>query len=346
MALLSRELDLICRRLWQKTSLPNARILTSPDFEVGNDYNINRSEHIKRVIKRCIPVKRTGYCSRPPRDSTCIEVLEDRFPGIYQLPQQTLEQQAVKRHVQLLICRDQFHPPGYAHFHMPDDLIVHLHYKSRLLWWIKDEDFHVGPPAQDDPYFVLSTDAARLSDRDQPAWPGPEEYTQYMPTATGETRRSSGPWSTLYHVKTLVAAAHVKMALLCLCQSLHIFRRLDWLWFAMLYDLAERKVPGERTVTKYQLDVPELQLFWDQLRGHVEVAADCNIFEPLLEYRARLMKENKLPHLLEGSPPPDTVFVMNKLPVTADAGWCTIDQEVVPWIYCKRYTIYRHLLLR
>ncbi|KAL4903048.1 hypothetical protein BDW74DRAFT_180338 [Aspergillus multicolor] len=245
------------------------------------------------------------------------------------LTHQTREQQAVRSYE---FCREQYHPPGYAHFHMSNDVTLHLHYKSRLLWWIRDEDFRVGPPAQDNPYFVVSTNAARLPACDLPAWPGPIEFMQFMPTGAGDTQGCSGPWLDLCPVKVLLAAAQVKMALLGVCQNLHHYRRLDWFWFSMLYELAERKLPGESVVIKYQLDVPELQAFWDQFRGHVEVADNRNIFEPLLKYRASLLAANKLPHILEGSPRPDDVFVMNKLRVTKSEALCLVNQKIFPWV--------------
>lgn len=51
----------------------------------------------------------------------------------------------------------------------------------------------------------------------------------------------------------------------------------------MLCNLGERKI-GTQCAARYKLK-DEFQPFWDQFRGHVQVADDANIFAPLFNLR-------------------------------------------------------------
>ncbi|RDW79084.1 uncharacterized protein DSM5745_05936 [Aspergillus mulundensis] len=321
-------------RIFHGAGVPSVLVGWSAIALVGGDFLNNDVDFVVRdsqIRAAANAMVRAGFS--PCADAACLAGKEDRASEIDTLS----DDDYYKEEAELFFCKDRYHPVPAVHFHMPHMIILSLHRKSRLLWWIPDDHFRLEPPAHDDPYFVLSTDAARVPARDLLAWPGPEEFSHYLPTANSSG--SSGPWRGLYPVKVLLATAHLKMALLCLCRDLHGTRGLDWLWFCMLYELAERQMPGQdRASARHLLEEPQLQAFWDRFRGHVDVATDYNILEPLLEYRAGLISGNKLPDLPEGSAPVTVVFVVNKQPVTDESAFQIMDKDAnaFPWVFLKR----------
>ncbi|KAL2843550.1 Aldehyde/histidinol dehydrogenase [Aspergillus pseudodeflectus] len=77
----------------------------------------------------------------------------------------------------LVIARDRFHMLPEKHFHLVGGNVLLLHRKSNIAWWLPD--LQAGPPAADDPHFILSTDEERLPPRAVDGPSGP--WTQYYP---------------------------------------------------------------------------------------------------------------------------------------------------------------------
>lgn len=236
-------------------------------------------------------------------DQDCPELGQDRHPHLDWLPENTWEERDAKFEAianDLLLHR--FHPVAEAHFHIPRHYIVSLYRKSHLLWWLRE--IPAGAPAPDDPDIVHSTHSARLTQRRLGQWPGPID--KYSPLS--RHGRSYGPWSKRYRypVKILSPRAHIEAVILLLCRDFHVERRLDFKWFSMLCNLGERKI-GTQSAARYKLK-DEFQPFWDQFRGHVQVADDANIFAPLFELRDQLIAEGRLPDLPRGNPETQTLY--------------------------------------
>lgn len=194
-----------------------------------------------------------------------------------------------------------------------------LYRKSHLLWWLRE--IPAGVPAPDDPDIVHSTDSARLTQRGLEQWPGPIDKLSPL-CLLGQ---SYGPWSKRYPVKVLSPRAHIEAAILLLCRDFHVERRLDFHWFSMLCNLGERKI-GTECAARYKLK-DEFQPFWDQFRGHVQVADDADVFAPLFELRDQLIAQGRLPDLPRGNAQTQTLY---RLELTKDPFACGCKDRVRP----------------
>lgn len=261
--------------------------------------------------------------------------MEDRSPRVDTLPGDTTEQLDVKENLQMDVAMYRFHPVPHAHFHLPNDIVVSLFRKSYYLWCLPD--IPLGTPPPNDPHWVLSNDQRRLPAECTDSWPGATTLG-LLESDNG----SSGPWpSTLHPVRTLTAPAHIEALILLLCRDLHADYKVDFRWYCQLMCLGERRGPRQtrqaRKEARYQLK-PEFQPVWDKLRDHVvEAGPTENLFDPLLDLRARLKAEGKLPYLPKVLFPPENVsFRLTKAWMTEEEQKFVMESDdLVPWMYFK-----------
>jgi hypothetical protein len=158
----------------------------------------------------------------------------------------------------LVIARDRFHMLPEKHFHLVGGNVLLLHRKSNIAWWLPD--LQAGPPAADDPHFILSTDEERLPPR---AVDGP-----------------SGPWTQYYPVKIMIPGSFTESIMMCGCRDYNHPTGFDSLWrFMLLYLLEEHSC--EKPVRS------EFRTLWNHYNQEVE--------EAFRDLRDRLAAENRLP---------------------------------------------------